>query len=224
MNRPGNSTGDMDRPPAAAGAPGGAGASAAPLPIPDDRALLERIRGGGHDGELAFRSLVDRHARYLFAVARSMTPRNEDAEDLVQDTLAAALQALASFRGESQVRTWLVAILVRRAAMMRRTQGRRIRPQSMSVVTDPEPAATSSQGASSRPPGAEAAATDARLDVAKMLEALSDEHRQVIVLRELEGMSYEQIATTLGVPRGTVESRLFRAREELRKRFKGYGV
>src|SRR5437870_4001874 len=80
MNRSGNSTGDMDRPPAAAGAPGGAGASAASLKIPDDRALLDRIRAGGHDGEQAFRSLVDRHARYLFAVARSMTPGNEDAE------------------------------------------------------------------------------------------------------------------------------------------------
>src|SRR3954468_12141815 len=113
MNRPGNSTEDMDPPPVAAGAPGGA--SAASLAIPDDRQLLARVRAGGRDGEQAFRSLVDRHARYLFAVARSMTPGNEDAEDLVQETLAAALQALASFRGESQVRTWLVAILVRRA-------------------------------------------------------------------------------------------------------------
>src|SRR3954468_19860811 len=128
MDRPGNSTQDMDRPPAAGGAPGGG--AAAWLATPADRQLLDRVRAGGRDGELAFRSLVDRHARYLFAVARSMTSGNEDAEDLVQDTLAAALQALASFRGESQVRTWLVAILVRRAAMLRRTQGRRIRPQS----------------------------------------------------------------------------------------------
>ena len=63
---------------------------------------------------------------------------------------------------------------------------------------------------------------DARLDLSVMLAALSPEHRQVILLRELEGMSYEAIAETLGVPRGTVESRLHRAREELRKRFKGY--
>ena len=60
------------------------------------------------------------------------------------------------------------------------------------------------------------------MDLAAMLETLSDEHRQVIVLRELEGLSYEEMARTLHVPRGTVESRLHRAREELRKRFKGY--
>jgi RNA polymerase sigma-70 factor (ECF subfamily) len=60
------------------------------------------------------------------------------------------------------------------------------------------------------------------MDLAVMLEQLSPEHREVIVLRELEGMTYEQIAATLEVPRGTVESRLHRAREDLRKRFKGY--
>jgi RNA polymerase sigma-70 factor (ECF subfamily) len=79
-------------------------------------------------------------------------------------------------------------------------------------------------GATIDPTGAGSAhsGTDARLDLSVMLQALSEEHRQVIILRELEQMTYEQIAATLGVPRGTVESRLHRAREELRKRFKGY--
>jgi RNA polymerase sigma-70 factor (ECF subfamily) len=112
------------------------------------------------------------------------------------------------FRGESSVRTWLVAILVRRAAMMRRTASRRIRPVPMQEHDAPQ----SSSGGS----------TDARIDVMRMLGELSPEHREVIVLRELQQMSYEEIASLLDVPKGTVESRLFRAREELRKRFKGY--
>jgi RNA polymerase sigma-70 factor (ECF subfamily) len=63
---------------------------------------------------------------------------------------------------------------------------------------------------------------EAKLDLTTMLATLSVEHRAVIVLRELEGMSYEEMAAALGVPRGTVESRLHRAREELRRKFKGY--
>jgi RNA polymerase sigma factor (sigma-70 family) len=63
------------------------------------------------------------------------------------------------------------------------------------------------------------AAADARMDLAGMLERLSEEHREVVVLREIEGMSYEEMSAVLGVPRGTVESRLHRAREQLKRLF-----
>ena len=63
---------------------------------------------------------------------------------------------------------------------------------------------------------------DARLDILETIGALSTPHQQVVVLRELEGMSYAEIAEVLNVPRGTVESRLFRARQELKKRLRGY--
>jgi RNA polymerase sigma-70 factor (ECF subfamily) len=61
-----------------------------------------------------------------------------------------------------------------------------------------------------------------RADVAAMLDTLSPEHREVIVLRELQGLSYEEMAEALGIPRGTVESRLHRARRDLKRRFAGY--
>jgi RNA polymerase sigma-70 factor (ECF subfamily) len=66
------------------------------------------------------------------------------------------------------------------------------------------------------------AGSDVRMDLTTMLQALSPDHRQVIVLREVEGLSYDEMAEAIGVPRGTVESRLHRAREELRRRFKIY--
>jgi RNA polymerase sigma-70 factor (ECF subfamily) len=128
---------------------------------------------------------------------------------LVQETLIAAVDASRTFRGESSVRTWLVRILVNRAAMSRRATSRREKHED-ALVAGQRPA---------RPPTESA---DAKLDLSAMLETLNAQHRQVIVLRELQGLSYEQMAEALDVPRGTVESRLHRAREELRKRFKGY--
>lgn len=177
---------------------------AAVVVAPSDVELLRRI---GHGAQDAFRELVNRHSRYLYGIAFSLTGNSSDAEDVVQETFVAVINS--KFRGESAVRTWLVQILIRRAAMLRRSKRRAT--TSLDGVKD---AATVSERGSG--------GSDARLDLAVMLEALSVEHRQVIVLRELEGMSYEEMATALDVPRGTVESRLHRARNELRERFKGY--
>jgi RNA polymerase sigma-70 factor, ECF subfamily len=172
--------------------------------VPSDVELLRRIAHGHQD---AFRELVDRHSRYLFGIAYSLTGHSSDAEDVVQETFVAVINS--KFRGESAVRTWLVQILIRRAAMLRRSKRRST--TSLDGAKDASAVAARGTGGS-----------DAKLDLAVMLEALSVEHRQVIVLRELEGMSYEEMSVALGVPRGTVESRLHRARNELRERFKGY--
>jgi RNA polymerase sigma-70 factor (ECF subfamily) len=174
----------------------------------DDTELLEMVRRGDH---AAFGALVERHARYLFGVAHAMSGNDADAEDLVQETLLAALSA--KFRGQSSVRTWLVGILSNRAAMWRRSRGRREKRVMTRESFDATPEASIASGGG---------ASDARSDLSTMLDSLSREHRQVIVLRELEGMSYEEMAAALKVPRGTIESRLHRAREELRKKFSGY--
>jgi RNA polymerase sigma-70 factor (ECF subfamily) len=176
--------------------------------VPDDAELLRRT---AHDDPTAFRELVNRHARYLYGIALSLSGNAADAEDLVQETFTATLKS--HYRGEAAVRTWLVQILVRQAAMLRR---RRKHP----AVAGRIELSDQVSAASSRPSAQ--GGTEARLDLASMLETLSPEHRQVIVLREVEGLSYEEMAATLGVPRGTVESRLHRARAELRQRFAGY--
>jgi RNA polymerase sigma-70 factor (ECF subfamily) len=169
-----------------------------------DAELLRRVY---HGDQAAFRTIVDRHGRYLTGVAIALCGGNRtDAEDLVQETFVAALTS--RFRGESAVRTWLVQILVRRSAMLRRS---RKREQGQPVA-----------GESERSTRSEVSGTDAKLDLAQMLEGLSPDQRQVIVLRELEGLSYEEMAAALHVPRGTVESRLHRARAALKQLFQGY--
>jgi RNA polymerase sigma-70 factor (ECF subfamily) len=179
------------------------------VPDQSDSDLLAQI---GRGDQAAFRTLLDRHARYLFGVAHAMTGNDADAEDIVQETLLGALGSSARFRGESNVRTWLVRILVNKVRMWRRS-GRKHETNVSYDATPGELAAAS---------GPVENATNAKLDLTQMLAQLSAEHRKVIILRELQGMSYEEMAQALEVPRGTVESRLHRAREELRKRFGGY--
>lgn len=181
--------------------------------MPDEKELARLV---GRGDEAAFRLLVDRESRYLYGIARALTGNADDAEDLVQETFIGAFKS--RFRGESSLRTWLVQILVRRVAKLRRSSWwrRRRRP------SDTAPAFDLSDEMASTPDADASDKVAARLDLATMLAALSPEHRMVIVLRELHGMTYEEMAAALGIPRGTVESRLYRAREELRKRYKGY--
>ena len=163
------------------------------------------------DATAGFEALLEPVLSRAYGTALHMTRNAADAEDLVQDTFAATLTS--HFRGEAAVRTWLVQILVRRAAMLRRGRKHPAIAGRIGLTDDVAPAKAA--------PSAVAGA-DARLDLAAMLETLSLEHRQVIVLREVEGLSYDEIAAALDVPRGTVESRLHRARAELRRRFEGY--
>ena len=154
--------------------------------------------------EAAFHELVDRYANEMYRLAVSLVGNAVDAEDVVQETFSGAFQAMPDFDGRSSVRTWLSRILVNQAAKWRRR--RNVRRTVMLDAATPGPSPE----------------LGLRIDVLGTLETLSPEHREVIALREFQGMSYEEMAEVLGVPRGTVESRLFRARQELRGRLKAY--
>jgi RNA polymerase sigma-70 factor, ECF subfamily len=163
--------------------------------------FLRRLRR--HE-QAAFHELVDQYSQPLFRVAYSMVANAADAEDVVQETFTAAFAGISKFRGESSLKTWLMQILVRQSARVQRSRGRR-----MTIGIDNVDQAV----------GDSSAATESRLDVIEMLQKLSPEHREVIVLRELQAMSYEEMAAALKIPRGTVESRLHRARQELKEKF-----
>ena len=170
-------------------------------PEPDDIDLLHRAAAGDSP---AFHALVDRHAQRLYRLAVGLTGNATDAEDVLQETFIGAFRGLKGFEGRASVKTWLTRILMMQSAQWRRGR-RRKSAQRLDEST-----------------AAPAGSAEAALDVEAAIAQLSPEHQQVLLLREYERMSYDEIAEVLEVPRGTVESRLFRARSELRDRLKAY--
>jgi RNA polymerase sigma-70 factor (ECF subfamily) len=173
------------------------------LQFPD----LELARRAQKGEESAFHELVDRYANELFKLAFSLTGAVDGAEDVLQETFLGAFQGLDSFEGRSSVKTWLIRILVKQAAKYHRSRHIR-KTESIDDISEVSSSAFSVRD------------SDLTIDIKTMIKTLSTEHREVIVLRELQGFSYEEMAEILGIPRGTVESRLFRARQELKKRFR----
>jgi RNA polymerase sigma-70 factor, ECF subfamily len=178
-----------------------------PLAIPDDADLARRAAAG--DGR-AFHQLVDRHGQRMYRMAVSLVGSPSDAEDVLQEAFAGAFRNLRTFEGRSSFKTWITRILITQAAKWRRD---RRRGPMKAIESIPEPAA------GRQDPGD---AAGRKMDVHAALKLLSDEHREVLVLREFDGLAYDEIAEVLGVPRGTVESRLHRARNELKEKLKGY--
>lgn len=171
----------------------------------DDPHLIRRAQRA--DAQ-ALHQLVDRYAQDLYGTARFLVGGSDsDAQDVVQETLLAMVRSIVRFRGDSSFKTWLWGILIRQAAKHRS----RRRPVAS---FDPDMAVgyRSSEGA-----------VDARMDLEVALARLPDDQRQVLVLREFEGMSYAEMAQVLGVPQGTIESRLHRARQALRNELAEYG-
>jgi RNA polymerase sigma-70 factor (ECF subfamily) len=154
---------------------------------------------------------VDRHGNDLLRLACRLCATRADAEDTVQETLLAAFRGIGGFDGRASLLTWMSRILVRRASKLTH---RRRRDRAVSLDGLPE------QPLTNRP--STVRDVDCRLDLATALPRLAHEHREVIVLRELQGMSYSEIATTLDIPQGTVESRLHRARRGLRQLLSAY--
>ena len=167
-----------------------------------DAELLNRLARGD---DAAYRVVTSQFGPYLYGIARALTRDANEAEDAVQETLVSMLRFKS--RGEASLKTVLVSILVRQAALLRRKRRGWLRLATDATFDPPAQVADES--------------TDAKMDLPVLLSGLSPEFKEVIVLRELQGMSYDEIAEVVGVPRGTVESRLHRARQQLRESVKG---
>ncbi|HJV28827.1 MAG TPA: RNA polymerase sigma factor [Aromatoleum sp.] len=173
-----------------------------------DTALVDRILAGD---VLAFERMMRLHNRRLFRVARSILRDDAEAEDAVQDGYIEAHRALAGFRGEAKLSTWLTRIIVNQALARRR------RPH-MPVATEEE-LDTLAKGDGDVPP--ETPETLAmRAELRRLIEAsidgLPDAYRTVFMLRAVEGLSVEETAATLGISSGNTKVRFLRARGQLR--------
>lgn len=175
------------------------------------------VRSAAAGDRAAFHALVDRHAKMMFRVALSLSHNRADAEDAVQEAFTGAYRGLAKFDGRASVKTWLTQILIRQSAKQWH-RSKRSR-QSLSLDTTERPDADERLSVPSESEG-----VDRRMDLMSVIHGLPEDHRQVILLREVEGKSYDEMARELGVPRGTVESRLHRARLALRQKLTGYGA
>ena len=171
--------------------------------------LARRAAGGDED---AFAQLVGLHEKKVYGLALRMCGNPEDAADAAQEAFLAAWKGLPRFRGEAGFSTWLYR-LTSNAAI---DHLRRVKRQRGEVSRDGGgPGLDAVDDAPS--PQAQAEETELREAVAEGLSMLSEAHRQALLLRELRGLSYEEIASELRVDLGTVKSRISRARGSLRK-------
>ena len=179
----------------------------------EDAALVEQCRKGDMQ---AFGSLVAKYQDRIFNMVFRMCGRRADAEELAQETFLKALERIGQFRGQSQFYTWLFRIAANLTISHRRRSGR-VRFQSLGGPDDVDHSqadALTAAMARRRNPAPEAAAmaVETNRRVMAALEELDDEFRLVVVLCDMQEMDYAQIAQVLGVPVGTVKSRLHRAR------------
>ena len=167
----------------------------------------------------AFESLVRRHEKRMFNIAYRVIGNYDEACEIVQDAFISAYKNIKGFNGEAKFSTWLYAICINhsknRLKRLKTRQYREGRSLNDPIMTpDGEMAAD--------PPSSEPSAldrleaTDVQHQVQLCINALDAEFREVIVLRDIQGFSYEEISAMLKVPVGTVKSRLFRARDAMR--------
>ncbi len=182
-----------------------------------DQLLVERVQQGD---KRAFELLVAKYHRKIIRLISRLVRDPAEVEDVAQDAFIKAYRALPQFRGESAFYTWLYRIAVNTAKNYLATQGRR--PEALSDI-DTEEAETFADGEQLRDINTPESMLHTRQvadTVNRAMEALPEELRTAITLREIEGLSYEEIAEAMGCPIGTVRSRIFRAREAIAEKLR----
>jgi RNA polymerase sigma-70 factor, ECF subfamily len=194
--------------------------AAAPTPADTDLMLVERTVAGD---QKAYELLVLKYQRRIERLIGRMVRDTDLVEDIAQETFIRAYRALAQFRGEAQFYTWLYRIAVNTAkkALGDLKRDPLISENSLrSGDEEDETSAVENELTTAETPETVLAAKEIAAAVNSAMDALPEELRQAVTLREIEGLSYEEIAEVMNCPIGTVRSRIFRAREAISVKIK----
>jgi RNA polymerase sigma-70 factor, ECF subfamily len=175
-----------------------------------DQQLVERVQRGD---KRAFELLVGKYQRKIFRLLSRLIRDPAEIEDVAQEAFIKAYRALPNFRGDSAFYTWLYRIAINTAKNHLVAHGRRAASSSDAALEDVEGFEDASQLRNEDTPDRLLLSRQVAEAVNRAIEALPEDLRTAIVLRELEGLSYEEIAASMNCPIGTVRSRIFRARE-----------
>jgi len=180
-------------------------------PSPEEEWILRAQRGDVS----AFDRLMEEYQGRIYGLLYNMTSNREDAEDLLQEVFLKAYQALPKFRGQSSFYTWVYRIAVNRAInyvkKRKRRQGMSLDDLDMGIERDPALVQLSSQDTPER----QIRLTELQEKLNEALQTLSEKHRTVVILHDIQGVPHQEIGEILGCSPGTVRSRLFYARQQL---------
>lgn len=182
-----------------------------------DQQLVERVQ---HGDKQAFGLLVDKYRRKLGRLLSRFIRDQAEVEDVVQEAFIKAYRALPNFRGESAFYTWLYRIGINTAKNYLVSMGRRPQTSNEIEVDDAENFEDGDELRTMDTPETELMTQEIAKTVQSAIDALPEDLRTAIVLREIEGLSYDEIATMMDCPIGTVRSRIFRARESIAERLR----
>lgn len=177
-----------------------------------DRELVTRCQEGDVE---AFNALVLRHQDRVFAAVTRFCGNAEDAADVVQRAFINAYRKIGDFKNDAAFSTWIYRIAFNQAISFRRENRR----PSISIHGKGDEGLIA-EPVDERPPGESMESEETQKKVQQALERLDEEDRKIIILKDLQGHSYDEIAAILEVPKGTVRSRLHRARMELKEKLK----
>ena len=194
------------------GTPSGPAPRRVGLVSEDDREAVRRVQAGDTE---AFEPLVEKYKRKVFRLAYQVLRDQEEALDVAQEAFVKAFRALPAFKGDSAFYTWLFRITMNVALDRKRQRATRAK----SLGAEDVPPEEWERTATSTDPDPEDVATgvETRERIRKGLDSLSEHHRAIIILSDIEGLQYREIAEVLGIPMGTVMSRLHHARKRLRE-------